>query len=193
MTALRGRWTTPPITASIPNAYATPKFARGYPDDPKQLAEADVEFSRAVARFVTHIASGRIAPTDISRLITLEPERPDVAAALTGCRSSTDVAADLASYEPPHPQYAALKAALAKLRAGADEPERIVVPDGRLLKPGESDERVPLLRARLGVALAPDADPDVYDDALVDAVKTFQDDSGLKPDGIVGPQHAPQP
>ncbi len=171
-----------------PRSYATPKLARFYLDDPKLLAEADVEFSRAIARFVTHISSGQIRPTDISRLITLEPERPDVSEVLMRMSSSTAVADDLASYEPPHPQYFALKSALSKLRASANDPERIVVPDGGLLKPGERDARVPVLRARLGAALAPDADPDIFDAILVDAVKTFQGDSGLNADGIVGPR-----
>ncbi len=172
-----------------PNAYATPRLAARYPDDPERLAEADVEFSLAVARFVTHIASGRIAPSAISRLITLEPERPDIAEALTELSQSSTIAADLAGYEPQHPQYAALKAALAKLReSAAEEEERIVVPEGRLIRPGNSDERTPLLRARLQVDVAPDADPEIYDADLVDAVRAFQTESGLKADGIVGPQ-----
>ncbi len=172
-----------------PSAYATPKLAAHYADDPRELAEADVEFTRAVARFVTHIASGRIRPTDISDLITAEPERPDLAEALTRLSQSTDVAADLASYEPPHPQYAALKAELAKLRASADDETRIVIPDGGLLKPGEKDSRASLLRARLRIALpSADADPEVYDAPLVEAVKAFQKEKGLNADGIVGPQ-----
>ena len=152
-----------------PTAYATPKLAAHYHDDPQELAQADVEFSLAAARFVTHIASGRIRPEDISPQITLQPERPDIAEALTRLSQSPDIAADLAAYEPPHPQYAALKAALAKLRADAEsEQQRIVIPDGGLLKPGARDARAPLLRARLGIELAADADPEIYDTPLVE-------------------------
>jgi L,D-transpeptidase YcbB len=172
-----------------PHAYATPKLAEHYPDDPRRLAEADVEFSLAVARLVTHIASGRVDPAAISHLITLEPERPDIAEALTRLSQSVNVAADLASYEPQHPQYVALKAQLAKLRASAtEEEERIVVPDGGLMRPGKRDDRAPILRARLDVTLAPDADPEIYDQTLVEAVRTFQTESGLNADGVVGPQ-----
>ncbi len=171
-----------------PSVYATPKLAAHYADDPDQLAAADIEFSRAVARFVTHIASGRIKPSAISDIIGLKPERPDVAEVLNRLSQSSDVAADLASYEPPHRQYAALKAELAKLRASAADETRIVIPDGGLLKPGEDDDRAPLLRARLSIPLAPDADPEVYGTPLVDAVKAFQSENGLTSDGIVGPQ-----
>ncbi len=189
MTALRQAMDKAADYGLDPSAYATPKLAAHYPDDPQALAAADVEFSRAVARFVTHIASGRVEPTAISNLITLEPEHPDIGEALTRLSQSLDVAVDLASYEPPNPQYAKLKAELAKLRASADDASRIVVPDGALLKPGQSDDRTPLLRARLNVPLAaPDAEAKVYDAALVDAVKAFQDDNGLSTDGVVGPQ-----
>src|SRR5690606_11062299 len=62
------------------------------------------------------------------------------------------------------------------------------------LKLGMDDERVPLLRQRLGVAApeipegATDATVDItYDQALFDAVKEFQQDMGLNADGILGP------
>jgi murein L,D-transpeptidase YcbB/YkuD len=172
-----------------PGSYATPNLAPSYPDDPPRLAAADVEFTLAVARFVTHVASGRVAPSDISALITLQPERPDIGEALSRLSQSADPAANIALYEPPQEQYAALKTALAELRkTAAEEEERVVVPEGDLLKPGGADSRVPLLRARLEIPLAPEADPEIYDDSLVDAVKAFQTDSGLNADGIVGPQ-----
>ena len=123
-------------------AYPTPSFAPTYIDDAPTIARAEVEFSRAVARFVTHIASGRIQPTDISSIITLEPERPDIGAALTRLSQSSAVAVDLGRFEPPHEQYRKLRAALAKLRAMPSETERIVVPEGDLLKPGKADVRV---------------------------------------------------
>ena len=192
-----------------PSLYATPTFVQRLYYDPERLAAADVAFSRAVARFVTHIASGRLVPGSVHELITLEPEQPDIGEALEALAQTPSIGQVLAAYEPPHPQYWALKAALAELRALGSEEERIVVPDGRLLRPGMSDERVPLLRARLDVPLEipqgdgadelqlaedtergadPEATPDLYDDALVLAVETFQEENGLSVDGIVGPR-----
>jgi murein L,D-transpeptidase YcbB/YkuD len=169
-------------------AYLTPDLAPTYPDDPQTTARADVEFSRVVARFVTHIASGRVPPAEISRMITLEPERPDIGEALTSLSQSSAVAVDLGRYEPSHEQYRKLRAALSKLRASPSEAERIVVPEGDLMKPGKADARVPLLRQRLGTALAEGTEPDIYDEALVDAVKLAQAEAELTPDGIVGPR-----
>jgi murein L,D-transpeptidase YcbB/YkuD len=93
----------------------------------------------------------------------------------------------VAKFEPQHPEYLALKAALAKLRTLPTE-EQVRIPEGKTLKPGKSDERVPLLRARLQLALAEDTDPNVFDEALVEAVKSAQAGAGLNPDGFLGPR-----
>jgi len=63
----------------------------------------------------------------------------------------------------------------------------LLEPDRRPL-PGGIDDRVPLLRERLGAPLGPDAEPALYDEALVAAVEEFQRQSGLSDDGIVGPR-----
>lgn len=169
-------------------AYATPHVIDRRYYDPRRLAEADVQFSRAAARFVAHIASGRIWPTDVSKLITLDPEHPDIGEALLRLSAAPDVGAALRRYEPAHPQYHALKGKLAELRATEEDGKRIVVPEGGLLKPGMSDARVVLLRQRLQVEPPVDAGPELYDDALVRAIEAFQEDHGLSVDGIVGPR-----
>jgi murein L,D-transpeptidase YcbB/YkuD len=167
--------------------YALPDMKLTYPDDVTVRAEADVAFSRAVALFVTHVASGRMRPTEISRIITLEPERPSVAEVLTRLSRTAGVAAAIHRYEPAHPQYRALKTALAEL-SSADDETRVEVPEGALLRPGARDTRVPALRARLGLDAAPDAEPDLYDEVLVLAVEAFQAEAGLTVDGILGPR-----
>jgi murein L,D-transpeptidase YcbB/YkuD len=169
-----------------PADYPTPGFALSYPADPALVAAADVAFSRAAARFVTHLASGRLRPADVSGLITLQPERPDVVAVLTRLSQSAGAAVALRNYEPPHAQYRALKAKLAELSAGAAAPEPVVVPAGRLIRPGAADARVPLLRERLGLASVAGEEAETFDAALLEAVKAFQREHGLGPDGVVG-------
>ena len=168
--------------------YGLPDLKLTYPEDVRLRAEVDVAFSRAVALFVTHVASGRMRPADISRIITLEPKRPGIAGVLTRLSRTAGVAMALHGYEPPHPQYQALKSALARLSNAADDRTRVVVPEGALLRPGGRDARVPALRARLGLAAASDAEADLYDEALVMAVEDFQAEAGLLVDGILGPR-----
>ena len=57
------------------------------------------------------------------------------------------------------------------------------------MRPGRGYGDIPKLRARFGLA-DPEAENDQfkYDEALVEAVKTFQSAKGLKPDGIIGKQ-----
>ena len=79
MTALRAAMDAAASYGLDPAGYPTPHLAAMYVDDPASLAEADVEFSLAAARFVMHLGAGRIRPRDISSIITLEPEYPDIA------------------------------------------------------------------------------------------------------------------
>ncbi len=61
----------------------------------------------------------------------------------------------------------------------------MVVPAGPTLKLGVTDVRVAALRERLKIT-AVAADPNVYDQPVVDAVKAWQTSAGLKADGMIG-------
>ena len=63
------------------------------------------------------------------------------------------------------------------------------MPLGESLKPGTRDPRVPTIRTRLRLTdgVRPSsAEPEIYDDALADAVKQFQARQGLESDGVIG-------
>ena len=95
---------------------------------------------------------------------------------------------DYADFQPLHREYANLKIALAKYRKLKNEGGWPTIPQGTKLKPGQSSASVSLLRKRLanGATVTDSAAKDVYDSALVAAVKAFQTSHGLKPDGNVG-------
>ena len=149
-------------------------------------AAADVSFSRAVARYVVHLGSGSLDPTDVSALITLTPEMPDVPASLSRLSRTVGIAAALKDIAPPNEQYSRLKAALKVARA-AEDPGILRVPAGKLLKPGVRDPRVALLRTRLATPAAPGGD-DLYDEDLKATVAAFQGSNGLREDGVAGPR-----
>jgi murein L,D-transpeptidase YcbB/YkuD len=98
---------------------------------------------------------------------------------------SSDPVKTLEAYNPPQPEFAALRAELARLRSAEDAETLPAVADGALLKPGMSDPRVPVIRERLQLVSAT-IDPELYDEILVEAVKGFQESAGLRSDGIVG-------
>jgi murein L,D-transpeptidase YcbB/YkuD len=154
--------------------------------DADGIAEAELRLTASVLDFARHASTGRVHFSRVSGDILYDLEPPEAAKVLAGLFAAKDPAAELASYNPPHEGYRALKTKLAELRGQtAVEPEIVRMPDGPMLRPGMEDDRVATLRERLGVT--GDKDDLRYDDALVEAVKAFQQEAGLNPDGVVGP------
>jgi L,D-transpeptidase YcbB len=178
-----------------PSDYMTPDLdpaAAG--TDPTKLAALETAFSQAAVRYAQDTYGGRIAPTAVSKLLTLAPKRIDEADILLKLAASDDPGDVLLGLEPKHEEFKRLKAALAKFYDGSVVVEQVTIPDGKTLKLGMEDERVPALRQRLGVAApeipegATDAKVDItYDQALSDAIKAFQEELGLTADGVMGP------
>jgi murein L,D-transpeptidase YcbB/YkuD len=85
-----------------------------------------------------------------------------------------------------------MKAELVRLRRIEEAGGWPVVPAGPTLHPGDFDPRVTMLRQRLAVSghltTTPSGDSNVYDDGVVEAVRSFQRAHGLAPDGVTGPR-----
>ncbi len=178
-----------------PSDYLTPELdlaAAG--TDPAKLAAVETAFSAAAVKYAQDIYGGRINPLLVNKTWTITPKRINEADMLMKLASADDPAKIFADLEPKHAEFARLKAALAKFDESATI-DHVEIPDGKTLKPGMTDERVPLLRQRLGVAepdvpetAGAEAAPDLtYDEELVAAVKTFQESLDLTADGIAGP------
>ena len=167
-----------------PSDYLTPDLdVTGMQGDPLRMAGLETAFSGATLRYANHIYNGRIVPSSVNELLDITAKPLDTAALLVELASSPDPVAILAALEPTHPEFLALKAALANFDdSQADRPVQIDA--GQTLKPGMSDPRVPLLRTRFEL---PAAEGTVYDDALVDAMKAFQTSLDLDVDGVMGP------
>ncbi|MBD2766752.1 L,D-transpeptidase family protein [Hymenobacter sp. BT664] len=114
-------------------------------------------------------------------------------------------------FAPLHPEYDQLRKALAAYRAQEQAGGWPLLPTNLKLRPGQTSAAVPALRQRLlggagspgspppsapaatpvslrggpGQGAAPPAVGEVYDPELVSAVKAFQRDAGLRPDGVV--------
>ena len=178
-----------------PSDYLTPELdlaAAG--TDPAKLAAVETAFSAAAVKYAQDIYGGRINPLLVNKTWTITPKRINEAEMLMKLASADDPAKIFADLEPKHAEFGRLKAALAKFDESATI-DHVEIPDGKTLKPGMTDERVPLLRQRLGVAepdvpetAGAEAAPDLtYDEELVAAVKTFQESLDLTADGIAGP------
>lgn len=165
--------------------------------DPAKLAALETAFSAAAIKYAQDAFGGRINPRDVDKNWTIEPKRINEAEVLVKLAASDDPGQVLLDLSPKQREFVALRTALAKFYTGADEvvDAAVTIPEGVTLKPGMKDERVTLLRQRLDVpepdipeTAGAEAKADInYDDALVEAVKTFQSSLGLEADGVIGP------
>ena len=167
-----------------PSDYPVPVFKAA---DLDALADAELRLTGEILEYARHASTGRVHFSRISNDIGYEQDTPEPADILTKLSSAPDVKQALDSFQPQHPQYKALKAALAKARGKADAPveEVVRIPDGGKLAANADDPRVPLLRKRLKIA--GDMDSTRYDQDVIDAVKKFQQGAGLGADGVAGP------
>jgi L,D-transpeptidase YcbB len=152
-----------------PADYPVPNFDSL--SDPSALAEAEINLTASVTTYAHHALIGRVHWSRVSGDISYDQSAPDPADVLKTVAEAKDVGEALDAYEPHAAGYVALKAKLAEIHAGQREADKAQVPNGPPLKLGMLDERVPLLRSRLGVA---DDGTTTYDKVLADAVKKFQ-------------------
>ena len=166
-----------------PADYALPEIKAGA--DAGALADAELKFTQTVLTYARHAQIGRVHFTRISGDISYNLVAPEPADVLGGLIDTSDVAAALERFEPPHQGYKLLKAKLAEIRASKGDAAANRIGAGPVLKlvakTPMQDPRVPQLRERLGVA--GDAADTTYDKALADAVKKFQDSHKLAASG----------
>ena len=172
--------------------YPTPVFKSDMSAD--QLAEAELKLTQAALTFARHAQTGRVSWTRVSSDISFKEEAPDPAQVLSKLSDGDDAAKVLDAYNPPQPEFKALREKLAELRSGGSDEKKIEVkpaapqvrvPEGKILRPGMKDERVIALRKRLDVA--GDKNSPLYDDKVMEAVKAFQLSADLGSDGMLGP------
>jgi len=167
--------------------------ARGPAATPMLLAQQDILQTEALLRLGYHLSFGKVDPE------TFDPrwnygrtlDGRDIPGRIERTLAARDIYQRIEALKPTHRLYGALKRELARYRAAEVAPVPAPVPPGPSLKPGASDPRVPLLRARLVASgdLAVDGagSSDLYDAALEAAVRKFQQRMGLDSDGVIGP------
>jgi murein L,D-transpeptidase YcbB/YkuD len=163
-----------------PADYPVPNFTSL--SDPAALAEAEIRLTTSVITYAHHAQIGRIHWSRVSADIFYDTKAPDPAAVLASMVEAKDVGEALAAYEPHAPEYLALKAKLAEIRAGRGSSGKARIPNGPSLNIGVQDQRVPLLRLRLGI---PGGAGAIYDRLLAEAVMRFQQEHALSVTGTL--------
>ncbi len=173
----------PEVIQSFDNAEATVS------GDTFKLARLDIGLTVAAVHYARHISGGQFEPNRLSLYNDIRPD-PVNAEVATKVLASTPFPKDyLVGLAPKNPQYAFLKAALAKTNGAGPKLDQIA--DGPKVKPGKSDGRIPIIRARLqtlgylSAAASDNTDEKKLDQDLVIALMAFQTANKMKPSGAV--------
>ena len=161
--------------------------------DTAGLVRLDILLTLGMMRYVADQHEGRIEPREVDPELfaTARDVEVDWDALRQMAFEAPDMKAFLDQQAPPFLQYRELQKKLAEYRALAAKGGWPSISAGETLKPGMENPRVDMVRKRLAVTgdLAPEnMDSAVFDTALEEAVKRFQQRHNLTPDGAVGKQ-----
>jgi murein L,D-transpeptidase YcbB/YkuD len=161
------------------------------PLDPDWFADLDLLLTNAFLLYGSHLWAGRVDPTVEDGAWNIKRKTLDPANILQRALETNDVAAALSGLRPSHPAYTRLRRTLAWYRELAAAGGWPLVPSGPTMKKEVSSERISRLRARLRAEndLGPELSTgeELFDGAVEQAVRRFQQRHGLEVDGIVGP------
>ncbi len=141
----------------------------------------------AFLAYANDISSGIVAPTSIDRNMSISrPKRSDQALLAAVAKSSgRGLLASLAPKNPEYKRLMAEKKRLEKLLGNGDFGANVPV---ATLKPGSSSKNVIAMRQRLSrLGYGRLGNSPAFDEGLTKTLKLFQQDHGLRPDGVAGP------
>lgn len=180
----------------------------------RDRATFDLMVSTAASRMIRAVHAGRVDPATMKWNYAAAAKTTDIAGSLRRAGTDEDLGVVLDSLEPKFAHYQRAKQKLAFYKAAAEKGEPETVPalaKGQTkIVPGKPWGGVPQLAARLtaigdmttlaaapylapaapaaGAAAPAAATPaaPLYDGALVETVKAFQERHGLEADGVIG-------
>lgn len=149
--------------------------------------------TQAALKYAEALAHGYSDPHKLNEVYTIPRPDADVRQGLAQAVQNGNVGEWLSSLPPQTDEYKALSQAHVRYVQLAGQGQFQPIPDGKPIKPGAADKRVPAVAAALratGLLNAPaqsaSAQSQRYSPELAGAVKQVQAEFGLKPDGIVG-------
>ena len=163
---------------------------------PAAAADAEITIAKAILKYARYARGGRINPSQISRLMDVNPPVMAPKTVLTDIAIRSEPDAYLRGLQPKHEQFERLRQVLLKLRGNSEVEEEeeapedpalaVKLPPGGIIRVGQRDSQVLLLRQRLKVPADDMASENLYDEELAEAVRKFQRDNRLRPDAIIG-------
>lgn len=165
---------------------------RGLNPPTELLVDLDLLLTDAFLVYAGHLSEGAVNPITIDPEWFLERKEVDLVRIFEQAIAEDRIAESLLALAPSQPEYARLREVLTRYRGLARQRPMPRIPGGSSIEPGARDGRVRNLRTRMSIALedsevpAPQGDEELYDPALVEAVRAVQRRYGLHDDGVVG-------
>lgn len=159
-------------------------------NSPEQNTKLELLLSDAFLRLSHDLGTGKLNPKKLYKswgtpLNSVDPQKLLEAVIKTG-----NIGKILDSLKPKSEVYTGLKNSLKKIDKNELSEEKItIIPSGKLVRPGESDKRIPLIAKRLnelGFLKSKVDSTTSYNERLEESLKRFQKAHGLEEDGIIG-------
>ncbi len=142
-------------------------------------AAAEIDLSVSAVRYAWHARGGRVDATQLSRWLDASPRTvyaADVFRAIAA--NGGDPVAGLRSFHPKHPQFERLRQAYLEARGDVARKPLPVLSPGPRIDAGMRHPDVPLIRQRLGLEVA--ADADLLDRTLMRKIRSYLDEAGYE-------------
>lgn len=166
------------------------------PDRFSTLISLELLTTDAILTLGHHLSEGRVDPESIDAQWFIPKQSASMLEWVRGLEADADATprSFLQAQLPRHDAYHTLVRRLALQREFAFNHQWPQIPGGGLIRPGDLDERIVVIRQRL-VRLGDldeggdsDAETGRYDEMLAEAVGRFQHRHGLNADAIIGPR-----
>lgn len=189
------------VTASVQTvSLADDAMTSGAQGQEQALMQFELALSAKVLMFAQDMIRGRLDPNRISEYHDFKRKDVKLSFVLPFIKSDENAAAYLEGLAPQSAHFNALKSELSKLRAEeAQNGQAIALPANLLLKPGKSSPEVANVVAAIekngsdslkeshSATFASYQQGADYTPEIVELVKAFQEEAGLKADGVIGP------
>lgn len=166
----------------------------GLANDFTELADLDLLLTDAFFKLASHLEQGKVDPSQLPSAwdISRKPQKADYISLLNRAIHDNAVRKNL---EQLYPNFTIYRKGREVIRA-LDELKKKDTLDwkaikiDKTIKPGETNAAIPAIRQRLQfwghLKSAENTDSRLYDSMLVLAVKSFQKENGMEPDGAIG-------
>jgi L,D-transpeptidase YcbB len=156
----------------------------------QEQLQFDVLLTDAFMRYASHLLRGKVSPGKLYNVWEATPRTADFPLLLKKALVEKTISQTIENLIPQHSGYKKLQRALLQFRNLQVKGGFPILPQGTSLEPGMYDTLIDLIRKRLFITghlpVTYQADSTLYDSALVEAIRNFQQQYGLVADGVIG-------